>query len=87
MRNAINPYRDIGAHYAAINRAMTPNKPRTKEGAFRQYNALINAYRRDFAGGGLFGFDWPTFRMNDPERYARVQELRALFPSLPSRKR
>ena len=47
--------------------------------------ALLNSYRRDFAGGGSFGFDMPTFRLNSPDRYARFQHLKALNETLPSR--
>jgi len=60
-------------------------QPKSKEGALRQYDATIRAYRRDFAGGGSFGFDMPTFRLNDPERYARCAELAAMMKTLPSR--
>ena len=60
-------------------------EPKSREGAERQYDALIRAYRRDFAGGGAFGFDWPTFAANAPEQYARARELIRLAKSLPSR--
>ena len=59
--------------------------PKSKEGAARQYDALIRGYVRDFAGGGLFGSDWPTFRLNSPERYERAKELLRLESVLPSR--
>ena len=59
--------------------------PKSKEGALRQYDANLNAYRRDFAGGGSFGFDWPTMRLNAPDRFERAQKLAALFKTLPSR--
>ncbi len=35
-------------------------EPKSKEGALRQYDAILRSYRRDFAGGGSFGFDFPT---------------------------
>ena len=60
-------------------------EPKSKEGALRQYEATINAYRRDFAGGGSFGFDWVTMRINAPERFERCQHLASLFKTLPSR--
>lgn len=60
-------------------------QPKSKEGCIRQANAILSGYRRDFAGGGSFGYDWPTFRANSPERYVRICELRALYPTLPSR--
>lgn len=59
--------------------------PKSKEGALRQYDANINAYRRDFAGGGSFGFDWVTMRLNAPDRFERAQKLAAMFKTLPSR--
>lgn len=62
-----------------------PPLPKSKEGALRQYDALIRSYRRDFAGGGAYGFDWVTFAANSPDRYARAQLLASLFKTLPSR--
>lgn len=61
------------------------NWPKTKAGCERQINALIRSYTRDFAGGGAFGYDWPTFRANSPERYARVRALQDLYVELPFR--
>jgi hypothetical protein len=60
------------------------NDPKSKRGALRQYNALINACQRDFAGGLVYGMDWPTIRNTFPERYARIQELKAMYEGLPS---
>jgi len=64
---------------------MRKNFPKSKEGCARQIDALLRAYARDFAGGGAFGWDWPTFRMNDPDRYARVRTLQTLAIELPFR--
>jgi hypothetical protein len=64
---------------------MPNHTPKSKQGCERQIYALIRSYRRDFAGGGSFGFDWPTFRLNSSERYARVRELQKLCAELPSR--
>lgn len=58
-------------------------KIRTKRGARRRYNAIIRQCFRDGQGGLLFGMDWPTLRMTWPDRYAEIQALRALYPSLP----
>lgn len=62
-----------------------PAWPKSKQGCARQIDALLRAYCRDFAGGGPFGWDWPTFRMNDPERYDRVRGLQTLWHELPFR--
>ncbi len=59
--------------------------PKTKNGAARQIDQLINAYRRAFAGGGSFGFDWPTMRLNDPDTYERIRALQKLAVELPFR--
>jgi hypothetical protein len=56
---------------------------KSKRGAVRRYRALVNAYRRLYAGGGSFGFDWATLRLNAPETYAEIQALRAAYASLP----
>ena len=61
----------------------TYHPPKSKRGALRQYRAIMNAYRRDFAGGGAFGWDWPTFAINSPERYKQVRTLQALYRELP----
>ena len=62
-----------------------PAWPKSKNGCARQINAILNSYRRDFAGGGSFGYDWPTFRVNSPERYERVRALQKLSDDLPFR--
>jgi hypothetical protein len=57
--------------------------PKSKRGATRQWNAILRAYRRGFAGGGAFGFDWPTMRLNSPNAYAHLMTLARLFDQLP----
>lgn len=56
---------------------------KTKRGAVRRYNALINACYRDLAGGTQYGIDMPTLRCTFPERYAEIMALKAGFASLP----
>ena len=58
--------------------------PKTKPGALLQYDSIWRAYRRTYAGGGMFRFDWPTFRMNAPNAYAHIQAVRASFAELPN---
>jgi len=58
--------------------------PKSREGAFRLYDALIRSYRRNF-GPDPFGMDWPTFYANAPELCARARELLKLAQTLPSR--
>ena len=57
--------------------------PKSKAGCIRQINACINAYRRAFSGGGSFGFDWSTMRLNDPETFERIRTLQKLSAELP----
>ena len=52
--------------------------PKSVAGCERQIWAEINAYRREFSGGGAFGFDLPTFRLNSPERYERIKALQKM---------
>lgn len=59
--------------------------PKSKQGCARQIDALIRAYRRNFAGGGSFGFDWVTMRLNAPDTYSRIRALQALYVGLPFR--
>ena len=59
---------------------------KTKQGAIRRYDAILRKYRRDFDGGGMFGMDWPTLRLNAPDAYAELQDIRAKFDSLPDRR-
>lgn len=59
------------------------SQPKSKRGALRQYDAILRGYRRTYAGGGMFGFDWPTLRINAPEAYARILVLREVYPKLP----
>lgn len=58
---------------------------RSKEGALRRYAAILNACRRDLAGGLQYGMDWPTLRGTFPERYAELRTIRAQYDTLPSR--
>jgi len=60
---------------------------RSKEGAWRAYDATLRGYMRRGEGGGKFGFDWPTMRVLEPETYARLKELAGLSRTLPSRRR
>ena len=62
-----------------------PAWPKSKQGCARQIDAVLRAYRRDFAGGDAFGYDWPTFRLNSPDRYERVRALQKLAIELPFR--
>lgn len=52
--------------------------PKSKRGANRQWIAIVREYKRRFEG-----WDWPTFRLNWPEAWQYVQELRAVYYSLP----
>lgn len=56
---------------------------RTKRGAMRRYNAILNSCFRDMAGGLQFGMDWVTLKITFPDRYAEIQALRAMFHNLP----
>ena len=60
-------------------------EPKSAAGAQRQYNAIVRAYQRDFADGGAFGFDWPTFHANSPERAARARHLLDLYRELSAK--
>lgn len=60
---------------------------RTKEGALRQYDTVYNRYVDAFAGGGMYGWDWSTMRLNDPDAYYTLRGLLHLAAILPSRKR
>ena len=66
---------------------MFDHQPKSKEGAARQVNAILNSYFRDFAGGGAYGWDWPTLRLNSPERYAKIIALCKAIKDLPSRRK
>ena len=45
---------------------LLPKYPKSRAGAVRQIDILIRRYRRDYAGGGHFGFDLPTMNANEP---------------------
>lgn len=57
--------------------------PKTKRGADRQYDSILRAYRRTYASGGMFGFDWPTFRLNAPDAFAHIREMQRAYENLP----
>lgn len=56
---------------------------KSKRGARRRYNALLNKAHKELRGGALFGIDWPTLRICLPEIYEEIQQLRAMYASLP----
>ena len=60
-----------------------PKNPKSKRGAERQYFTIIRQCYRDMGGGLSFGLDWPTLRATFRERYARIQDLRAMLKTLP----
>ena len=62
---------------------MVYKMPKSKRGAWRQYDAIIRQYQRDFAGGGLFGWDMPTLRINAPDKYNHIMAMKEIFSSLP----
>ena len=64
--------------------AIANKTPKSKRGANRQYSAILRAYKTVYAGGGAFGWDWPTLRCNWPEGYAKLQALKAVYYGLPS---
>ena len=57
--------------------------PRTKRGANRQANALVNMFHRKMAGGARFGIDWPTVRAWFPKEYGHIQSMKAVYKTLP----
>lgn len=59
-----------------------PAWPKSKAGCERQMRAVLRSYLKDFADGGSFGYDWPTFRLNSPERYERMRALQSLWQKL-----
>jgi len=56
---------------------------RTRRGADRRYRSVINSYKRAFAGGGAFGFDVPTLRLNDEASYLEIRALASIIDHLP----
>jgi hypothetical protein len=57
--------------------------PKSKRGAVRQYNALINKFYREMEGGGTFGIDWPTARIFFPQECAHIDAMRSAYRALP----
>ncbi len=58
---------------------LLPKYPKSRAGAARQIDTLIRRYTRVYAGGGMFGFDWPTMRAQEPEIYQRIRQLQKDF--------
>lgn len=55
---------------------------KTKRGAVRRYNVILNRCFHDMRGGLQFGMDWVTLRVTWPERYAELVAIRDLYQSL-----
>lgn len=66
---------------------MTYKMPKSREGAYRQYDAIIRAYKRTYSGGGMFGMDMDTFYYQAPEAYRHVKAIQAAYLDLPGRER
>lgn len=62
---------------------ITKTEPRSKRGANLRYSAVLRAYKTAFAGGGAFGWDWPTLRLNWPDGFSYLQRLKAIYYRLP----
>lgn len=43
--------------------------------AMKRYNKIFTQYQLDYAGGGQFGFDWPTIKLNRPETYWELKKM------------
>jgi hypothetical protein len=59
------------------------NMPKSKRGAARQYNAIMNRVHAQLRGGLQYGLDWPTFRVLYPAEAAHVIAIKAAYPKLP----
>lgn len=57
---------------------------RTKRGAWRRRNAIVNQCYRDAAGGTEYGIDWPTLCVLWPDRAAELRAIKAIYPTLPA---
>lgn len=62
---------------------ITQKPYRTKRGADRHYEAVLNAYKVAWSGGGSFGWDWPTLRANWPEGYVYLRGICDVYDQLP----
>ncbi len=49
--------------------------PQSYANAAWQYWNIISLYRKDGAGGGMFGFDWQTMHAIAPHTFNRLQYL------------
>lgn len=58
--------------------------PKTKRGAMRRYNAILNRCFKDAKGGLSFGLDWPTLRSLWPDRFKEISFIRSIFAELPA---
>ena len=56
---------------------------KTKRGAKRAYNALLNKVWRNASGGLAFGLDWRTLAITDNTSYTELKRIESLFDSLP----
>ena len=56
---------------------------KSKRGARRAYNAIINKCYREARGGTQYGIDYPTLHVLWPDRYAELKNIQALFALLP----
>ena len=57
---------------------------KTKRGARRRYNAILNKVWRDLAGGTQYGIDWNTLAIVAPSEYAELKDIQKRFRGLPA---
>lgn len=58
--------------------------PKSKRGASRQANALVNMFHKKMADGASFGIDWQTVRAWFPKEYDHIQAMKKIYPTLPN---
>jgi len=61
---------------------LTVNNVKSKRGAIRRYNTIINQCYKDAKGGAQYGIDMPTIRVLWPDRYDEIKQLSAIFANL-----
>ncbi|MDB4261360.1 hypothetical protein N9878_00695, partial [bacterium] len=56
---------------------------KSRRGAVKRYNALVNKAYRELSGGTQYGIDMPTLAIVLPEIHSELKHIKSIWAGLP----